>query len=145
MAESNAIAAFGTVLEVGDGGSPEVFTGIAEVHDVNGPGISLDMIERTHQLSPDATKEYIAGLKDLDNITFEIGFVPTDPTHSLTTGFLADWKNRVMRTYHLVFPDSGNTTWELKGYVSGFSIKGPTQGLLTADVTIKLTGGLTEI
>jgi len=145
MAESNAISAFGTILQVGDGGTPETFTGVAEVHDINGPGISLDMIERTHHLSPEATKEYIAGLKDLDQISFEVGFLPTEPTHSLTTGFLSDWKNRTLRTYRLVFPDAAATTWEMKGFVSGFAVKGPVQGLLAADVTIRLTGQLTEI
>jgi len=145
MAATTGISSFGTLLKVGDGQTTETFATVAEVHDISGPGIKLDLIEATHHESPDATREFLPGLKDLSEVTFEIAFVPTNATHSLTTGFLKDWKDRTKRNYQLVFPDTGPTTWAFSGYVTGFNVKAPVDGLLTADVTIRLTGALTEV
>lgn len=144
MAETTAISAFGTVLKVGDGGGTEVFTGVAEIHDMSGPGISLNMIEATHHLSPSAMREFVAGLKDLTELSFEIGFVPTEATHSLSTGFLKDWADRTKRNYEIVFPDTAVTTWGVSGFVTGFDIAAPLEDMLTAAVTIKLTGPITD-
>ena len=146
MAETTAISAFGTILQVGDGGDPtELFTGIAEIHDFSGPGISLNIIEATHQLSPDAMREFVAGLKDLTELSFEIGFVPTEATHSLSTGFLKDWSDRTRRNYRIVFPDTAATTWAVSGFVTGFDISAPLEDMLTAAVTIKLTGPIVSV
>lgn len=149
--ETQANASFGTVLSVGDGVevtpgdiTTETFAAIAEIHDISGPGIELSTIEATHHLSPDATREHMASLKDLTELSFEIAFLPQDAQHSLATGFLADWKNRVRRAYRIEFTDPNATMWYVKGFVTGFEIGAPVEGLLTADVTIKLTGTIVE-
>lgn len=148
MAETQALAAFGTRLMVGDGSAgiitDEVYADIAEIHDISGPGITLDTIEATHHLSPDATREHMASLKDLTELSFEIAWLPQDPQHSLETGFLSDWKNRVRRSYKVQFVDSSSTRWYVKGFVTGFEVSAPLEGLLTASVTLKLTGTITE-
>lgn len=143
MPASNAISAFGTRFLAGDGGGVEVFTDIAEIRDIDGPGVMTDTTETTQHLSPDATKEYLPTLKDLDDISFELGFVPTDPTHDLTTGMLKDWFDRTRRNYRIIFPDG--TTWGLTGFVTGFKIQAQLANSLIANATIKLTGGITEI
>jgi hypothetical protein len=145
MAETEALSSFGTVLQIGDGADPEVFTGIAEVRDIDGPGLELSTIEVTHHLSPDATREHMATLKDLTEISFEIAFIPTGATHDLTTGLMSVWYNRTKNNWRIVFTDSGSTTWQMSGFVTSFGLGAPVEGILTASCTIKLTGGITEV
>ena len=144
MAESVSISSFGTILQKGDGGSPEVFTNIAEIRDIDGPGCELGTVEVTHHLSPDATREFMATLKDLQDLSFEMAFIPTEATHDLTTGLMADWKNRTKRNFRMVFTDA-TTTWEFAGFVTSFSISAQLENVYLANVTIKLTGAITEV
>ena len=144
MAESNALASFGTIFQMGDGGSPEVFTGIAELRDIDGPGMTLGTVEVTHHLSPNAFKEKMATLKDMDDVTFELGFVPTDPTHDLTTGLASKLNNRTKVNFRVVFTDA-TTTWGVTGFVTGFKITAQIENVYIANCTITLTGGITEV
>jgi len=149
MAETQAYASFGTKIAVGDGTNASIilegYIDVAEIHDISGPGIELSTIEATHHLSPDATREHMASLKDLTELSFEIAFLPQDAQHSLDSGFLADWKARTRRSYRISFTDLDATIWYVKGFVTGFEIGAPVEGLLTASVTIKLTGTITEV
>ena len=142
MAVSEAIAGFGTRLLKGDGGSPEAFTDIAEVHDIDGPGLNLGTTEVTHHLSPDAFKEYLATLKDMDDLSFEIAYVPSNATHDTSTGLIADLNNRTRRNFQVIFTDS--TVWDFAGFVTGFKVSGALENALLANVTIRPTGGIAE-
>jgi len=44
---TSAVAAFGTLLKIGDGGGPESFTTIAEVRTLGGPELSRDTVDVT--------------------------------------------------------------------------------------------------
>lgn len=149
MAETQAVASFGTILSMGDNTNDDptldTYQDIAEIHDISGPGIELSTIEATHHLSPDATREHMASLKDLTELSFEIAFLPKDAQHGLSTGFLKLWKDRTRSNWKMAFTDGPNETWwYLKGFVTGFEVGAPLEGLLTANVTIKLTGTITE-
>lgn len=149
--ETQANASFGTIISVGNGTettpgdiTSETYSEVAEIHDISGPGIELSTIEATHHLSPDATREHMASLKDLTDLSFEIAFLPQNAKHSLSTGFLKDWKDRTRRSYRIEFTDPDGTMWYVKGFVTGFELGAPVEGLLTASVTIKLTGTIVE-
>jgi len=144
MATSEALSSFGTILQIGDGATPEVFTGIAEVRDIDGPGLTLGTVEVTHHLSPNAYKEYQATLKDLEDISFELGFIPTEATHDLTTGLMAKLDDRTRTNFRMVFTDS-TTTWGLTGFVTSFKITAQLENVYLANCSIKLTGGITVI
>jgi len=134
------ISAFGTLLQIGDGGSPESFTTIAEVSSISGPSLSLDAVEITHHSSTDGWREFVGGLLDGGEVSFDINFLPTDATHNASTGLLADMMNRTRRNFKLVFPDSGSTTWSFTALVTAFEPAEPTDDKLAASVTLKLTG-----
>ena len=57
-------AAFGTLIKKGDGASPEVFTAVAQVQGITGPGQKADTIETTTHNQANAYKTYIAGLME---------------------------------------------------------------------------------
>jgi hypothetical protein len=50
----------GKLLKIGDRAAPEVFTAIAEVKDITGPGLTREFSEFTHQQSASSYREYIS-------------------------------------------------------------------------------------
>lgn len=134
------ISAFGIALQIGDGADPEVFTEIAEVTNLTGPGMSAAVIDVTSHDNDSAWREKLATLLDPGEITLELNFVPTEDTHDATSGLVGDFQGRTRRSFKLVFPDAGSTTWEFAGYVTAFSPSGPVDGALTASCTITIDG-----
>ena len=140
---TDAISSFGTLLQQGDGGTPETFTTVAEVMDITGPSLVRDTEEVTNHSSTNAWKEYIPTLRDGGEVTFDINYVPTGSTHDATTGILADWEDGTLRNWQLVWPDTGSTTWSFPGYVTNFEPSANVNGALRASITILLSGDTT--
>ncbi|MFA5160920.1 MAG: phage tail tube protein [Elusimicrobiales bacterium] len=134
---SEAISGFGTKLKMGDGASPEVFSDIAAVSKVGGPGVSLDTIDVTADDSPGGYKEYAAGLLDAGEIKLELNFLPANASQ---TGLLTALTSRAAKHFKLVFPDTANTTWSFSAFVTNFEPDAPVDGKLAASVTLKITG-----
>ena len=134
---SEAMSGFGTKLKIGDGADPEVFTELAEVNSVSGPGIALDTIDVTHDASPGGYKEYAAGLLDGGEIKLELNFLPANATQ---TGLLTALASRAAKNFKLEFPDSTVTTWSFAAFVTNFEPSAPVDGKLGASVTLKITG-----
>jgi hypothetical protein len=136
MPASNAIAAFGTLVKLGDSGSPETFTTIAELGDVGGPNFSTDTDEVTTHASPSGHKEYVLTLIDSGEVTFNLNFLPGNASHSVVSGLLFAWKNRLAKNFQMVFPDS--TQWAFKAAITKFDVKAPVKNRLSADVSVKI-------
>ncbi len=135
------ISAFGTLLKIGDGGTPtEVFTTVAEVSNIGGPSLTLDAIEITHHSSPDGWREYIGGLLEGGEVSLDVNFNPTGATHSYTSGLIKDMVNRTVRNFQLVFPNVGATTWTFAALVTSFEPSEPIDDKLSASITLKVTG-----
>lgn len=134
------ISAFGTLLKIGDGGSPESFSTITEVTNIGGPSLSMDTIEVTHHGSTGGWREFVGGLLDGGDVTFEINYDPADSTHDASTGLINDMENRTVRNFQLVFPDTGVTTWSFAALVTGFEPSEPIDDKLAASVTLKISG-----
>lgn len=137
---SNAIAAKGTLLKMGDGASPEVFNTIAEVTNVDPPKLSAKMLDTTNHSSTGGWEEKLPGILSGGQVSFDINYIPTDSTHGATTGLLKALKDRLLKNFKVVFPDSPATTWTFAGYVSEFAAGAPVDGKLAAKVTIDVTG-----
>lgn len=143
MPATNAFAAFGTLLKLGDGGGSEVFTTIAEVRKISGPPFKTDTVDVTHHSSPNATEELLPTLKRTGEITVDVNWVPTDATLSYSTGLLKDWYNRTKRNFQLVHANTGATLWAFAAYVVGFSPEFDHAGATTGQFTLKVTGAPT--
>jgi hypothetical protein len=141
---TDGMAAFGALFKVGDGGGTEVFTTLAEVISISGPGLSLDTIDITNHSSPSAWKEYVPSLIDGGEVTLDLNYVPTDVTQRFTTSGLGfDMKSKTKRNFQLYWPDNPTgtgTLWSLSGYVTKWQPGAPVGDKLSAAVTIKLTG-----
>ncbi|WP_447979084.1 phage tail tube protein [Candidatus Nitrospira bockiana] len=138
---SNAIAAYGTLLKRGDGGSPESFTTVGEVKSISGPSTEVDSIDVTTHSSAaaGAYREFIPSLIDPGTVEFDLNYVPSDVT---IHGMRNDMVNRTKRNFQVVLP-GGIQTISFAGYVMSFPLEFPTDDVAQASVTIKITGAVT--
>lgn len=116
---TNAVSGFGTLLQLSDGAVPPatIYTSIAEIAGLTGPGVTRNAIDATHMESPGESKEFIAGFIDSGEGTLDVNFLPNDATQSdLLTNLFASPTN-ILRGYRIVWPDLGATT--LTGTVAG--------------------------
>ena len=137
---TTALFAQGTLLQIGDGGGPEVFTTIDEVVGISGPGMSRAALDASNHSSPDAWEEKIKGMKAGGEVTFELNFKPGEATHGVGTGLLADLEDNTKRNFKLIFTDAGNTEWILPAMVSSFEPSLNHDEKVSASVTLTLTG-----
>ena len=140
---TDAIAAYGVLLKVGSGGTAETFTAIAEVRDIEGPEMEAEMKDVTSHDSPGGWRELIPTLLSAGEVSFDLNFIPGDPTHDAETGLVSDMWGRVKRNYQLVWPDGEG--WEFAAYVSGFNPSAAVEDELAAEVTLTVTGAVAEI
>jgi hypothetical protein len=134
-----AYAATGTLLQVDDGGG-STFTTVAGVGDIEGPEVSVDTEEYTNHSSPGGFEQLMPTIKRSGEVTFPCYWDPNDPTHDGTTGLVFLANNRTVRSWRMVFPTSPSRRWNFQGFIQQFRTGAPVAGMLTADVTIKVTG-----
>lgn len=144
----SGLAAFGTIIRMGDGNTtpgPETFTVIGGVSNISGPGFAVDTIDVTAHDSPGAFEESIASIIRQGELTLDLNYDPNDPTHSgdpaaATDGMLAALVARAVKNFQLEFPSTPAVEWSFQALVTGFEPGAPYDDKLTASVTLKLTG-----
>lgn len=137
---SAALEAQGMELKIGNGASPEVFTAISEIKTFSGPSGSATVIDVTDLSS--AAKEKRMGLADEGQLSFTINYIPTDTQHALLR---AQRASREETNFKLVFTDdSPSTTWSFSAFVTGFAVSGAVDAVVEANVTLEITGAITE-
>lgn len=120
--------------------TPATFTEIAEVGDIQLPG--LDHNEFDASTHNDNIDKYVLGILRRDPFTIKLNFLPSDGTHDHLTGLIkASTTNPVpVDGFKIIFPDLVNT-WVASGQVKSVNnIMLPTDGLMSADVTIRFSG-----
>src|SRR5215217_5974546 len=83
---TDAKIGYGTKYEIY---SSSAFVEIGEVFSVTPGEANSDRVDATHMQSPGRRREYIAGLIDTGEASFEINWVPGNATDVLLRGFLA--------------------------------------------------------
>ena len=144
MAESAADIGFGTLLQIGDGASPEVFTTIAEINSIDGPNLARETQEVTHMESPDQYREYIGGLLDGGEVSFEGNYVPRHATHGATagTGLFSKFADGSVGTHNfkIALPGTPTAAWAFKGILTSLEPKHPHDDKMEISGTIKVSG-----
>ena len=136
---SSALSSQGMTIGIGNGASPEVFTTIAEVKGIDGPGGQTAEIDVTDLSS--TAKEFVLGLQDEGDITLDMNYIPSNTQHVLlrTLRGSGDENN-----FRISFTDSPVTTWTFGARVKGFSISNAVDNVTGLSVTLRVTGTITE-
>lgn len=130
---TNALIGYGTTFAISTNGT--TFTDVAEVFEVTPPSDSLDTVDATHMSSPNATREFIFGLRDPGEASFEMAFIPGSASDVLIQS-IRDTRQTV--TCRITFPN--NATWTFSGVLTGYEPAVPLDDRMTATVTFKVSG-----
>lgn len=137
-----ATAGYLAKLQVGsnDDLGTAVFTNVAEVKDINGPGWTSTVEDATNHDSQNGYEEIVPTILMGDNVTFNCNDVPTDPTQDGSTGFQALLQGRTRRAWRLVKGNSAASKITFHAYVIKVSPKNPVKGLASVDCELKVNG-----
>lgn len=136
---TNALSSQGIQIAIGSG-SPVTYNKIPEVKTFNGPGGAGQVLDGTDLDS--VAMEKIMGLPDEGQLTIDINYLPDDTYHAALRTARA---NQTLTPFKITFTDdSPATVWTFNGYVTGFTVTGGVNSVVTASVTIEITGAITE-
>ncbi len=138
MAATEGQIGYGTLLQLGNAASPEVFTTIAEVKSIEGFGFTLAEVDATHMESPDGYHEYVAGLKDGDTMTVTLNMIRSNAIQTKVV-----WDAGLRRNFQLNFP-STLPDYDFSAIPTGWHPRGVTpDGLLEIEVNMRVAGSIT--
>lgn len=153
MARTQARIGYRTKLQRSNGASPPDYYTVAEVRNVGGPSLSRDAPEATNMDSDDGYKEFVKGLKDGGEVSFEVNLLPgseNDDTpgnlrlgHNATDGLLSDFANDdTIDSWRLVFPGPASppVSWDFDAILTAFETDEPVDDVMTGSCTLKVTG-----
>ncbi len=114
---SGAKRALGTKLKLGNAGSPETFTAVAEIISLQQSGKKIDLIDVTNMDSAAVNglifREFIGGLADGGELNFTANYIPGNSSQeAFRTAF-----DGVLHNWQIVLPSSLGT-WSFAGFVN---------------------------
>lgn len=138
---SNAMLGYGSVFEVQTENSPDSYVSMAEVISITPPSFSLDQIDVTHMQSPNRNREFISGLNDPGECSFDMNFIPgnTSDDRIFELMNLPTGASRA-RNCRVSFPNG--VTWSFSGEVTGYEPTVPVDDKMTTTVTFKVSGAI---
>lgn len=140
MADTEARIGYGSALEIALASDPSTFTYVSEVFNGTPPSDTDDQLDATHWQSPNRTREYIPGLTDSGEASFEMNYTPG----SATDRFLMSIKGKKLFA-RLTFPNGVQCIFTCSR--SGYEKDVPNDDKMTATLTLRVSGDpiLTEV
>ncbi|MCK8780561.1 phage tail protein [Rhizobium sp. NTR19] len=136
---TDARIGYGTKYAIWDADAdPAAFAEIAEVFSVTPGAASADRIDATHMQSPGRRREYIAGLIDNGEASFEINYIPGSDTDILLRT-LMDSGQTVQ--HRITFPNGVTVTYDAS--IIGYEKSIPVDDRMTATITVAVSGAET--
>jgi predicted secreted protein len=126
---------FGAQFQRGDGEEPEGFEVVGEATSISGPGMDREVIDVSSHDSPERFMEYVGGMIDPGEVTFEVNWDP-----DLHVGLVEDFQDPVPRNYKIVLPDPPGGEWQFQGFITGMDHEFPHDDKMSADFTFKISG-----
>ena len=108
---------------------------LAEIKSINGPGMSRGTSDTTTLDTPGGYKTFIGAFRDPGTVSMSMNF-----TRDTYEQMKADFEDDTLQNYEIVLPDDETTTLEFEGLVTELPLAVPTDDVITADVTIKVSG-----
>lgn len=115
------------------------FTDIAEQRDVTAPNLERNEFDATTQ--NEDIDSYILGVQRRGLFSVPLNFIPDDATQDHLTGVQALMFANTITGFRITYPQvTPALVWIMSGQVKNFNITAPVDGLLSADVSIRLSG-----
>jgi predicted secreted protein len=127
------IDAFGTTLGRESDMTPGTYISVASITALSPPGISRNSIDVTAHDSTDGWMEFIPGLKDGGEVSFDINYQP-----DVHDALLDDLDSAATQNWRVTFPDG--TQWDFAAFLTGFEPDAPYDDKLAASLTLKVSG-----
>lgn len=139
-------SSFGAALAIGSGliATTPTYVTIAQVSNVAGPSMALDTVDVTTHDSAGGFREFVAGLADAGEVTFDLVYDPDSATHANSSGGVVyRLHQRTATAFKLTLTDTTATVITFDAFVTAFEPSEPVDGAMTASLTLKITGQLT--
>lgn len=136
MSASQAKAGYGSLLKIGNGASPEVFSTILENVNIDPPFDAADIIEVTNHDSPGGYKEFTPTLLDAGEISGEGNFVFDSTQTSVRTALTG----KTRTNFQFVVPLSTPKTCSFAAIVTQWAPKTPLKDRMTYQFKLRVTG-----
>jgi hypothetical protein len=136
MPATEASIGYGSTFAVESDTTPGTYVDLAEVYDITPPDSKIDLIDATHSQSPNRFREFIQGLVDPGETSFEMNFVPGSAADTR----IQELRDGVTRSCKITFPNGA--TWTFDAILTGYAPKAPTADKMTASVTFKVSGSV---
>jgi len=130
--------AFGTKFEWHNG---TALAQVVQCTNINGPTPSIAPHETTHMETAGGEATFQPTTTDNGEISLEIEYDPDDVVHQ---ALIADGRARTVRAWKITLTDPTPRTKAGSGFISGFNEPREFGGILMLQVTIKVTGQVTE-
>jgi hypothetical protein len=141
MPATEALLGYGSKFAIVSDNSPNVYTELAEVKSITPPSMAVDQIDVTHMQSPERRREFISGLIDPGECSFEMNYIPGSIS-DIRLNELLDLPVGVSRrrSCRITYPNAVTHTFdaELQGYEPSVEV----DGAMMATVTWKVTGAV---
>lgn len=136
----NAKIGYGATLAYGDAASPEVFTNVVGLTSLGGMSFTVDAVDATDMLSPDAVREKIAGLIEVGDLPYEGELLHNEVTQFEVSGLLAKLFDRTTRNWRLTINVTPSFRWNFRGFVSNWEGDVPMDDKMTLSGSITVSG-----
>lgn len=134
-------SAKGTLIKLGNGASPEVFTTIGQVRSISGPTTTATVQDVTTHSTAGNWMEKLAVLIDPGNLSFPINYDSADATHQFAAGMWSLMVNLTTRGFRCVFPASIGYL-QFDGMVTGHGFDAPVDNVLQANIELTIFGAI---
>lgn len=139
MPDSQAKLGFNSKFSIENEASPAVYVDLGEVFNITPPSMTLDMVDVTHMQSPDGRREFISGLIDPGECSFEMNYIPGSASDVRLNAILdiAVGSSR-RKSCRITYPNAVTHTFEAE--LQSYEPNVPHDDKMTATVTFKVTG-----
>jgi predicted secreted protein len=137
---SDAVLGYGTLFQTSDGGSPAVWSTVAEVTMIVPPNPSRDNVDLSHENGPNEWRQNMPGLKSPGEVKLEFNFIPDGTAYA---DLFAELSDQEIRTRRIVFPNG-----EIMGFsafLTGLEADAPVDAQMKATATFQLSGQVDPI
>lgn len=143
MPASAALLGYGTKFQVETANSPNVWQDMGEVFNISPPVSEVDQVDVSHMLSPGRTREFIDGLIDPGECSFQMNYIPGSVSDLFLLAILATAIGSPRtRRCRIVYPN--NKIDQFSANLKTYEPDIPTDDKMTATVSWRVTGTITR-